>query len=320
VNPDDLCLVTGGAGFIGSNLVRALVGRGARVRIFDNFSTGLRSNVEDLNPAGVEIVEADLRDEKAVGDAARGVRYVFHLGAIPSIARSVDDPASSNAVNVTGTLNVLIAARNEQVARMVFASSSSIYGNAERLPVVETDTPHPISPYGVSKLAGESYLSSFHSSYKTPGIALRYFNVFGPRQNPDSEYAAVVPRFISASLAGKSVTIFGDGEQTRDFTFVEDVVEANLAAAEAPERALGRAFNVARGNPNSVNRLLEVIQERTPGQPVHPVHAQARVGDVRASVADVSLARAELGFSARRSLEEGLGITVDWFAARPARA
>ena len=310
----DGCLITGGAGFIGSNLAEALLQRGMRVRVFDDFSTGRRVNLEDLE-GDLDIVEGDLRDAVAVRDAARGCAFVFHEGAIPSVARSVADPVSTNDVNISGTLNVLMAARDEVVERVVFASSSSAYGNARTLPVTEDQPSNPISPYGVSKLAGERYLTSFHASYGLPAIALRYFNVFGPRQDPNSEYAAVVPRFVTACLESRPVTIFGDGEQLRDFTFVGDVVAANLCAAEAGENALGRWYNIAGGNPNTVNTLLGTIQSLVPTEPVAAVHEPPRVGDIRESHADVSAARELLDFRASFSFEDGLRRTVEWFAA-----
>lgn len=312
----DGCLITGGAGFIGSNLAAALLERGRKVRIFDDFSTGRRVNLEELT-GELDVVEGDLRDADAVREAVRGCSWVFHEAAIPSVARSVADPVASNAVNVDGTLNLLVAARDEEVGRFVFASSSSAYGNAERLPVTEDQPSNPISPYGVSKLAGERYLTAFHASYGLPTVALRYFNVFGPRQNPHSEYAAVVPRFVAASLAGRPVTIFGDGEQLRDFTFVKDVVAANLCAAEAGEQALGRAFNIAGGNPHTVNELLKTIQSLSGREPVAPVHDPPRVGDIRESHADVTLAAQLLEFHPSFSFEDGLRATVDWFSGRP---
>ncbi len=230
----ELCLVTGGAGFIGSNLVRELLSRGFGVRVLDNLSTGRRENLSDVD-GDVEVIEGDVRHLATVGRATEGVARVFHEAAIPSVARSVAAPLASHEANATGTLNVLIAARDAGAERVVYASSSSVYGDADRLPVTEDVPPRPISPYAVSKLAGEHYLAAFHASYGLPTVALRYFNVFGPRQDPASEYAAVVPRFATAALRGEPVTIYGDGEQSRDFTFVADVVEANILASEAPE-------------------------------------------------------------------------------------
>ncbi|MEX0989133.1 MAG: NAD-dependent epimerase/dehydratase family protein [Actinomycetota bacterium] len=303
-------LITGGAGFIGSNLARALSERGDEVRIFDDFSTGRAENLDGLD---VEIHEGTLVDPAAVGRAVAGCAVVFHEAAIPSVARSVAEPVASHDANATGTLNVLLAARDADVQRVVYASSSSVYGNAKVLPVHEELPTRPISPYGVSKLVGERYLEAFHASYGLPTVALRYFNVFGPRQNPRAEYAAVVPRFIAKTLDDEAVTIFGDGEQVRDFTFVGDVVGANLAAAEAPEAAWGGAFNVAYGEQHSINELIGAIHALVPGEHPAPIHDPPRAGDVRASQADASLAREVLGFRPEGSFEDGLRTTVSWF-------
>ncbi len=249
-------LVTGGGGFIGSNLVRGLLDRGDEVRVLDNFATGSRGNLEGLE---VEVVEGELRSYERVHNAVRGVEVVFHLGALGSVPRSVQDPLTTSAVNVEGTLNVLLAARDEGVRRVVFASSSSVYGSAPQLPAHESMPVDPISPYGVAKLAAERYCVSFSRVYHSfETVVLRYFNVFGPRQNPFSQYAAVVPLFITSIAAGEPVTIFGDGGQSRDFTYVENVVEANLLAADAAD-ANGRIFNVAAGSPKSVNELADTI-------------------------------------------------------------
>jgi nucleoside-diphosphate-sugar epimerase len=303
-------LVTGGAGFIGSNLVRALLARGDEVRVLDNFSTGLRANLAGLSD-DVELVEGELRSYERVHNAVRGVEVVFHLGALGSVPRSVQDPLTSSAVNVEGTLNVLLAARDEGVRRVVFASSSSIYGNQDEFPLRESVPPDPISPYGVAKLAAERYCVSFarvYSSFET--VALRYFNVFGPRQDPRSQYAAVIPLFVTAIAAGEPVTIFDDGEQSRDFTYIDNVVAANLLAAEAPG-ASGRIFNVSAGAPASVNELAERIGQLL-GKPVERTHLPPRPGDVRRSWADVSAAREVLGFEPSVSLEEGLRRTADF--------
>jgi len=312
----ELCLVTGGAGFIGSNLVRELLGRGFAVRVLDNLSTGRRENLDEVAD-DVEVLEGDVRHLATVGRAVDGVSRVFHEAAIPSVARSVAAPFASHEANATGTLNVLIAARDAEVARVVYASSSSVYGNADRLPVSEDVTPHPISPYAVSKLAGEHYLGAFHASYALPTVSLRYFNVFGPRQDPASEYAAVVPRFVTAAVAGRPVTIYGDGEQSRDFTFVGDVVQANLLASEAPEAAWGRAFNVAYEERHSVKELLGEIRSLVPGveQP-EPEFVPPRPGEIRDSQADITAAREVLGYRPKFSFSEGLRITAEWFAAR----
>jgi UDP-glucose 4-epimerase len=303
-------LVTGGAGFIGSNLVRALVARGDDVRVLDNFSTGNRSNLAGLGE-DVELVEGELRSYERVHNAVRGVEVVFHLGALGSVPRSVQDPLTSGAVNVEGTLNVLLAARDEGVRRVVFASSSSIYGNQPELPLRETMAPDPISPYGVAKLAAERYCVSFtrvYSSMET--VVLRYFNVFGPRQDPRSQYAAVVPLFVTAIAAGEPVTIFDDGEQSRDFTYIDNVVAANLLASDAPG-ASGRIFNISSGAPATVNELADTIG-RLLDKPVERRYLPPRPGDLRNSWADVSEARAGLGFEPSVSLEDGLRRTADF--------
>jgi UDP-glucose 4-epimerase len=310
----DRCLVTGGAGFIGSNLVRELLDRGFEVRVLDNLSTGRGENLADLRD-DLEVIEGDVRHLATVGRAVAGVDRVFHEAAIPSVARSVAAPLASHEANATGTLNVLIAARDAGVSRVVYASSSSVYGDAERLPVTEDATPHPLSPYAVSKLAGELSMGAFHASYGVPTVSLRYFNVFGPRQDPASEYAAVVPRFVTAALEGRPVTIYGDGQQSRDFTFVGDVVQANVLASEAPEAAWGRAFNVAYDQRHSVKELLAEIRSLVPGveQP-DPEFAPPRPGEIRDSQADVSAARDVLGYRPRSSFSDGLRTTVQWFA------
>lgn len=307
----DLCLVTGGAGFIGSNLVHALVRRGMQVRVLDDLSTGRSVNLEGLGD--LEFVQGDVRDAEGVIAATRGCTVVFHQAAIPSVARSVADPVATNDVNVNGTLNVLMAARHAGVQRVVFASSSSVYGNAPILPAHEDLPCRPISPYGVSKLAGERYLQAFWESYGLPTVALRYFNVFGIRQNPRAEYAAVVPRFVAASLGGTPATIFGDGEQARDFTFVEDVVQANLRAAESSPDAWGQAFNVAYGRRHSVNELHASVEAAVGGEIVPPVYEPARVGDVRESHAAIAAAERVLGYSPQHDLDDGVRRTVDWY-------
>ena len=307
------CLVTGGAGFIGSNLVRALLERGLAVRVLDNLSTGRRSNLDDV-AGDVELIVGSVEHLATVGRATQGVSRVFHEAAIPSVARSVEAPLASNESNVTGTLNVLIAARDAGVERVVYASSSSVYGDAEQLPVTEEVPTRPLSPYAVSKLAGETYLGAFHASFGLPTVALRYFNVFGPQQDPESEYAAVVPRFATAALTGGPVTIYGDGEQSRDFTFIGDVVQANLLAAEAPSEAWGRAFNVAYNERHSVNELLREIRALVPdvSQP-EPEYAPPRPGEIRDSQADNTAAMEVLGFKPEHTFRGGLRETVEWF-------
>jgi UDP-glucose 4-epimerase len=300
-------LVTGGSGFIGSNLVRALLGRGDAVRVLDNFSTGNRANLAGLD---VEVVEGELRSYERVHNAVRGTEIVFHLGALGSVPRSVQDPLTSGAVNVEGTLNVLLAARDEGIRRVVFASSSSIYGNQAELPLRESMAPDPISPYGVAKLAAERYCVSFSRVYHSfETVVLRYFNVFGPRQDPTSQYAAVVPLFITAIGNGEPVTIFDDGEQSRDFTYVDNVVDANLLAADA-DGVSGRIFNISAGVPATVNELAETIG-RLLGKQVERGYLPPRPGDLRDSWADVGEARSVLGFEPRVSLEDGLRRTIE---------
>jgi nucleoside-diphosphate-sugar epimerase len=300
-------VVTGGAGFIGSNLVRALLERGDDVRVLDNFSTGNRANLDGLD---VEIVEGELRSYERVHNAVRGREVVYHLGALGSVPRSVQDPLTSSAVNVEGTLNVLLAARDEGVRRVVFSSSSSVYGSKTDLPVNESLLADPISPYGVAKLAAERYCVSFSRVYEAfETVVLRYFNVFGPRQNPRSQYAAMVPLFITAVAAGEPVTIFGDGDQSRDFTYVANVVDATIRAADA-ERANGRILNVAAGSPASVNTVADAIG-RILDKPVQKQFAPPRPGDIRDSWADVTAAREILGYIPSVDLEDGLRRTVD---------
>ncbi|HSL66172.1 MAG TPA: SDR family oxidoreductase [Gaiellaceae bacterium] len=302
-------LVTGGGGFIGSNLVRGLLRRGDDVRVLDNFSTGSRSNLEEFEH-DVEVVEGELRSYERVHNAVRGVELVFHVGALGSVPRSVQDPLTTSAVNVEGTLNVLLAARDEGIRRVIYASSSSVYGSAVELPAREGAPVDPISPYGVAKLAAERYCVSFSRVYHSfETVVLRYFNVFGPRQSPQSQYAAVVPLFITAIAAGEPITIFGDGEQSRDFTYVDNVVEANLRAAEA-ERANGRIFNVAAGSPRSVNQLAETVAGLL-GKPVERRYGDPRPGDLRDSYADIGAAREVLGWEPEVAFEDGLRRTAE---------
>jgi UDP-glucose 4-epimerase len=300
-------LVTGGAGFIGSNLVRALLEHGDSVRVLDNFSTGNRGNLVGLD---VEVVEGELRSYERVHNAVRGVELVFHLGALGSVPRSVQDPLTSGAVNVEGTLNVLLAARDEGVRRVVFSSSTSVYGTSRERPTTESSPPDPISPYGVAKLAAERYCVSFSRVYESfETVVLRYFNVFGPRQSPYSQYAAVVPLFITAIAAGDPITIHGDGDQSRDFTFVANVVDATIRAADA-EGASGRIFNVAAGSPASVNQVADLIGSIL-GKPVERQSAPSRAGDIRDSWADINAAREVLGYQPTVELEEGLRLTAE---------
>lgn len=306
-----LFLVTGGGGFIGSNLVEAILGRGDAVRVLDDFATGRRSNLEaavswaKAGGGSFELLEGDIRDLATCRRAVAGADYVLHQAAIPSVQRSVTDPVSSNEVNVSGTLNLLVAARDEQVKRFVMASSSSIYGESETLPKIETMPSAPISPYGLQKLAGETYCGLFHRLYGLPTIALRYFNVFGPRQDPTSEYSAVIPLFITAIQQGTQPTIFGDGEQTRDFSYIANVVQANLRSCEAGPVAHGGAFNIACGERISLNELVGILGGFA-GREVQPTYAPHRPGDIKHSLADIEKAQRLLGYAPEVSVRDGL--------------
>ena len=310
----ELHLVTGGAGFIGSNLARALLEEGVGVRVLDDFSTGRKENLEGVE-SDLEIVQGDVRDPDAVRDAVAGVSVVYHQAAIPSVVRSIHDPTTSHLVNAGGTLNLLIAARESGARRFVYASSSSAYGQTDVLPITEDTPPNPMSPYAVAKLAGEHYGRAFFAAYGLPTVALRYFNVFGPRQDPSSEYSALIPRFAASILTGEAPTIFGDGEQSRDFTFIADVVQANRRAADA-EGAPGQWFNVGQGGRTTVNELLAMFHTIEPGEHPPAIHGPARVGEARHSQADISRARAVLGYEPEVTLEDGLRQTLDWFRDR----
>ena len=304
-------LVTGGAGFIGSNIVEELLVRGHHVAVFDDFSTGRHENLEPFR-GDIELIEGDLCDAEAVRRAVKGRHIVLHQGALPSVPRSVSDPLKSNEVNVTGTLNVLLAARDAGVQRVVAASSSSVYGDTPILPKVETMPVLPMSPYAVSKLAMEKYCAAFHKVYGLETVALRYFNVFGPRQDPTSQYSAVIPRFISAVMQGTKPVIYGDGLQSRDFTYVANVVEANLLACEAANAA-GDFYNVAGGERYSLLDLLSTISEIT-GIPAEAQHEPARAGDVKHSLADISKIHRAMHFEPKVNFREGLEKTVTHFA------
>ena len=299
-------LVTGGGGFIGSHLVERLLETGHEVRLLDSFVTGQRENVVHLD--GAELLEGDIQSFERVHNASRGCEVVFHQAALPSVPRSVTDPLMTNVVNVTGTMNVLLAARDNGVRRVVYASSSSVYGANPALPKVETLQPKPISPYAVSKLAAEGYCQAFSHVYGLESVVLRYFNVFGSRQNPSSQYSAVVPRFIAAALEGRRPVVFGDGEQSRDFTFVDNVVDANILAMSAPGAA-GEIFNVACGERTTLNEMIRALAEIV-GTEIAPEYSERRTGDVEHSSADIGHARRVLGYEPRISLEEGLRRTV----------
>ncbi|MDX6637850.1 MAG: UDP-glucose 4-epimerase [Solirubrobacterales bacterium] len=304
-------LITGGAGFIGSHLVDALLEDGHEVRVLDNFSTGHRSNLAGVD---VEVVEGDLRWFECVSAATRGIDVVFHQGALPSVPRSIQDPLTSNAVNVEGTLNALLAARDRGVRRVVIASSSSVYGDAPGMPRREDHAVAPVSPYAVSKLAAERHTLVANQVYGLETVALRYFNVFGERQDPSSSYAAVIPKFIRIMLTGRRPTIFGDGHASRDFTHVENVVVANLAAATAPSAA-GGVFNIAMNQTHTINELASTLNELL-GTSLPPVYLDSRPGDVLESLADISSAREALAYNPTVDFQTGLQRTATWIAER----
>ncbi|MEI8257179.1 MAG: SDR family oxidoreductase [Deltaproteobacteria bacterium] len=305
-------LVTGGAGFIGGHLVDALVAEGADVRVLDNFSTGRRSNIEH-NLAKIELLEGDVRDVETCAKAVDGIELIFHEAAVPSVARSVEDPVTSNEVNVGGTVKLLDAARKAGVKRVVYAASSSAYGETEVLPKVETMTPAPVSPYAISKLAAELYMTTFGRLYGIKTCSLRYFNVFGPRQDPKSHYAAVIPKFVTSLLGGTAPVIYGDGEQTRDFCFIENVVSANLLAAKADVN--GEVVNIACGERVSLRQLVQFVNTEL-GTDILPEHAEARRGDIRHSLADIRAAQKLLGYQVKYDLRAGLRKTIDYYRAQ----
>jgi nucleoside-diphosphate-sugar epimerase len=310
-------LVTGGAGFIGSHLAARLVAEGHDVRVLDNFATGRRSNIDAIG-GDVELVEGDIQSYERASKAVRGCEIVFHQAALPSVPRSIQDPLTSNATNVIGTLNILLAARDEDVRRVVCASSSSVYGANPTLPKAEDMAALPISPYATAKLAGEGYCRSFGVGYGLETVALRYFNVFGARQDPTSQYAAVIPNFIVALLENRPVTIFGDGEQSRDFTHVDNVVQANLLAIDAPDVS-GKVFNIAYGREVTLNALVAELRELI-GCDVEAIHEPARAGDVPHSLASLARAREELGYEPEVDLREGLTRTIAHYREQRAAA
>jgi len=317
--PVSTYLITGAAGFIGSSLARALLERGERVRGVDNFSTGKRENIADL--VRLEFRTADLLDVAAVAEACRGVDYVLHEAAIPSVPKSVADPAGSNRANVEGTVNLLIAARDAKVKRVVYAGSSSVYGESPTLPKREDMAPDPISPYAVSKLAGELYMTSFYRVYGLETVTLRYFNVFGPYQDAASQYSGVLAKFITLMLKGEPPTIYGDGEQSRDFTYIDNVVAANLLACSAPAaQVVGRAMNAATGTRITLNQTFEILKEMT-GYTGPANYGPERAGDIKHSLADVSLAAKLMRYQPVTRFEDGLARTVAWYrtqAPKPA--
>ncbi len=307
-----LCLVTGGAGFIGSHIVEGLLKRGHRVRVLDNLSTGLRSNISSLK-GDLELLKGDLRKESDVRKAVKGTHTIFHLAANRAVLRSVDNPMDTNDVNVTGTLRLLIAARDLKASRVVFTSSSSIYGNTHKFPSLETDIPAPESPYAASKIMGEYYCRQFTRLYGLSTISLRYFNVFGPRQNPESIYSAVIPIFIECLVQKKSPEIHWDGKQSRDFTFVDNVVYGNLCAMNAPAAVSGEVFNIATREEYSVLDIFNGIKKILNVYDVKPVFYPKRAGDVRRTIADISKAKRLLKFKVQTRFYDGLEKTVKWF-------
>lgn len=310
-------LVTGVAGFIGSAIARALIDRGRQVRGLDDFATGKRENIAGLE-GSLDLREATLLDSAAVTSACEGIDCVFHEAAIPSVPKSVADPKLTNSVNIEGTLNLLIAARDAGVQRVVYAASSSAYGDSQVLPKREDMVPSPISPYAAQKLAGEHYMKVFSEVYGLETVSLRYFNIFGPRQDANSQYSAVLAKFITQMLQGQAPTIYGDGEQSRDFTYVDNVVQANLlAAAAAATEASGKVFNIATGTRYSLNQAYKMLQGLI-GFSGAPQYAPARAGDVKHSLADTALARKYLKYSPDLGFEEGLRRTVEWYRQLPA--
>jgi len=305
-------LVTGGAGFIGSHLVYELTRGKQTVRVLDNFSTGKKENLQQISDR-IELVEGDIRSFDLVKEVTKGVDYVLHQAALPSVERSVKDPLTTNQVNLDGTLNLLEAAKLNQVKTFVFASSSSVYGNTPQLPKREKMPPDPLSPYALSKLAGERYCRLFFDLYGLNTVCLRYFNVFGPRQDPNSHYSAVIPKFISALVKQKRPTIFGDGRQSRDFTYIDNVVRANLMACHN-RSAAGEVFNIACGKRFNLNQLYRILS-RTLGNSHRPIYTRPRPGDVRHSLADISKSRKVLKYKVEVDFQTGLGRTIDWFLA-----
>lgn len=305
-------LVTGGAGFIGSHIVKYLVDHGEDVSVIDNFMTGSRENLSDVI-RHIELIEGDIRDTAITRKAMKDVRYCLHQAALPSVPRSIEDPSITNDININGTLNVLLAARDARVERFVFASSSSVYGNVAALPKQEDMPPNPLSPYALTKLAAEQYARMFYTLYGIPTVCLRYFNIFGPRQDPDSPYAAVVPIFAAAMLADRQPTIYGDGEQSRDFCYVENAVRANiLACSRAVEHVAGKVFNIGCGERHTINELARRLNALL-NKHIEPLHTAARKGDVRDSMADITRAKQYLGYDAIVGFDEGLDRTARWF-------
>jgi nucleoside-diphosphate-sugar epimerase len=314
-----IALVTGGAGFIGSHIASALAAAGARVRVIDDLSTGYRENLQEIK-GDLDFVQGSLADERTLAKAVEDVELVFHEAAIPSVPRSVENPRQTHVASVESTFSLLLAARDRKVRRLVYAASSSAYGDQPSLPKVETMLPEPLSPYAVAKLVGEHYCQVFTRVYGLETVSLRYFNVFGPRQDPSSTYSGVISRFISDLLGGKRPVIYGDGEQSRDFTYIENVVDANLKAAET-SKGIGQVINIANGKRITLNQLLQELKSLTNKPDVSADYQAPRAGDVKHSLADITRARELLGFEPRVGLRSGLELTIDWWKnSRFARA
>lgn len=305
-------LVTGGAGFVGSNLVEGLLERGEEVRVLDDFSSGRRENLGPM-VGRIDLIEGSIADFETCRQAVQDVDFVLHQAATPSVPKSLRSPRETTAVNIGGTVNMLVAARDAAVKRFIFAASSSVYGNTEALPKVETMPSVPLSPYAIQKLAGEQYCRVFFEQYGLETVALRYFNVFGPRQDPSSMYSAVIPKFVTACLRDEAPTIFGDGETSRDFTYIDNIIQANVRACAAPKRAAGRVMNVALGSRITLTDLAHGIREAL-GRGRPPVYADERAGDVKHSMADVSLARELIGYDPEVDFSQGIAKTIAWYA------
>ncbi len=308
-------LVTGGAGFIGSNLVEALLAQGHRVRVLDNFSTGRKENLAAFQDR-IEVITGSLTQLDTCQKAVEGTDYVLHQGALPSVPKSIELPVESNEANITGTVNILVAARDAGVKRVVFAASSSAYGNTETLPKIESMAPSPLSPYALQKYAGELYMKIFYETYGLETVALRYFNIFGPRQDPTSFYSAVIPKFITMLLKGEAPTIFGDGKQSRDFTYIDNVVQANIKAATADKRSAGQVMNIACGERIDLNELASVIGEIL-GKKITPKYEPERMGDVKHSLADIDRAKDLIGYDPAVKFADGIQKTIDWYVKNP---
>ncbi len=304
-------LITGGAGFIGSNIVKKLVEKGYSVRVLDNFATGQRSNLEPFLK-DIELIEGDIRDFWTVAKATKGIDYILHQAALPSIPRSIDNPLTTTEVNINGTLNILEAARFNEVQRIVYASSSSVYGDSPVMPKEESMKPIPKSPYAITKLAGEEYCMNFYQLYGLETVALRYFNVFGPRQNPFSQYSAIIPKFINLLKSNQKPTIWGDGETSRDFTYIDNVVDANILACEK-KAATGNVINIACNKAYTLNELAEKLNKII-GTDIPPSHGPDKIGDIKHSLADISKAREILNYEPEIDFDEGLEKTVEWFS------